>query len=380
MKRTLIVAALSSVFATAAHAQSSVTLYGLLDAGITYTNNQGGHSAWQQSTGSVNGSRWGLRGTEDLGGGLKAIFTLENGFGINNGTLKQNGREFGRQAFVGLAHNQFGSLTLGRQYDSVVDYLGPLSLTGTQFGGTQFAHPFDNDNLNNSFRINNSVKYQSANYNGLKFGALYGFSNSTSFANNRAYSVGVSYNFMGFNVAAAYLQLNNNVNGLAQTVSDPGAVAGDWTFAAARQRAWGAGLNYTFGPATAGFVFTQTRLTDSVAISAGQSGVTGGVGLAGGVRFNNYELNGRYALTPALSLAGSYTYTDGRIVGQSPNWHQFNLQAAYALSKRTDVYLQGEYQKVNTDGLNLRANINGLGTASSNNKQVAVTAGLRHRF
>ncbi|KVA73637.1 porin [Burkholderia ubonensis] len=381
MKKTLIVAALSGVFATAAHAQSSVTLYGLIDAGITYTNNQGGHSAWQQSTGSVNGSRWGLRGAEDLGGGLKAIFTLENGFGINNGTLKQNGREFGRQAFVGLSHSVYGSVTLGRQYDSVVDYLGPLSLTGTQYGGTQFAHPFDNDNLNNSFRINNAVKYQSADYNGLKFGALYGFSNSSNFANNRAYSVGASYSFMGFNVAAAYMQLNNNVNGLAQTVSDPGAVAGDWTFAASRQRTWGAGLNYSFGPATAGFVFTQTRLTDSVAISAGQSGVTGGItSLSGGTRFNNYEINGRYALTPALSLAGSYTYTDGRIVGQSPKWHQFNLQAAYALSKRTDVYLQGEYQKVNSDGLPLRANINGLGTASSNNKQVAVTAGLRHRF
>ncbi|OJA95002.1 porin [Burkholderia ubonensis] len=381
MKMTLIVAALSGVFATAAHAQSSVTLYGLIDAGITYTNNQGGHSAWQQSTGSVNGSRWGLRGAEDLGGGLKAIFTLENGFGINNGTLKQNGREFGRQAFVGLSHSVYGSVTLGRQYDSVVDYLGPLSLTGTQYGGTQFAHPFDNDNLNNSFRINNAVKYQSADYNGLKFGALYGFSNSSNFANNRAYSVGASYSFMGFNVAAAYMQLNNNVNGLAQAVSDPGAVTGDWTFAASRQRTWGAGLNYSFGPATAGFVFTQTRLTDSVAISAGQSGVTGGItSLSGGTRFNNYEINGRYALTPALSLAGSYTYTDGRIVGQSPKWHQFNLQAAYALSKRTDVYLQGEYQKVNSDGLPLRANINGLGTASSNNKQVAVTAGLRHRF
>ncbi|KWN12164.1 porin [Burkholderia ubonensis] len=381
MKKTLIVAALSGVFATVAHAQSSVTLYGLIDAGITYTNNQGGHSAWQQSTGSVNGSRWGLRGAEDLGGGLKAIFTLENGFGINNGTLKQNGREFGRQAFVGLSHSVYGSVTLGRQYDSVVDYLGPLSLTGTQYGGTQFAHPFDNDNLNNSFRINNAVKYQSADYNGLKFGALYGFSNSSNFANNRAYSVGASYSFMGFNVAAAYMQLNNNVNGLAQAVGDPGAVAGDWTFAASRQRTWGAGLKYSFGPATAGFVFTQTRLTDSVAISAGQSGVTGGItSLSGGTRFNNYEINGRYALTPALSLAGSYTYTDGRIVGQSPKWHQFNLQAAYALSKRTDVYLQGEYQKVNSDGLPLRANINGLGTASSNNKQVAVTAGLRHRF
>ncbi|RQS69804.1 porin [Burkholderia sp. Bp8963] len=381
MKRTLIAAALSGVFATAAHAQSSVTLYGLIDAGITYTNNQGGHSAWQETSGSINGSRWGLRGAEDLGGGLKAIFVLENGFGINNGTLKQNGREFGRQAFVGLAHDTYGSLTLGRQYDSVVDYLGPLSLTGTQYGGTQFAHPFDNDNLNNSFRINNSVKYQSANYGGLKFGALYGFSNSTDFSNNRAYSVGVSYSYMGFNFAAAYLQLNNNVNALSQAVADPGAVTGDWTFAASRQRTWGAGLNYTFGPATAGFVFTQTRLTDSRAISAGASGVTGGItGLSGSTRFNNYELNGRYALTPSLSLAGSYTYTDGRIVGQTPSWHQFNLQADYSLSKRTDVYLQGEFQKVNADGLNVNANINGLGTASSTNKQLAVTAGLRHRF
>ncbi|AOI56908.1 porin [Burkholderia diffusa] len=380
MKKPLIVAALAGVCATAAHAQSSVTLYGLIDAGITYTNNQGGHSAWQETSGSINGSRWGLRGTEDLGGGLKAIFTLENGFGINNGTLKQNGREFGRQAFVGLAHESYGSLTLGRQYDSVVDFLGPLSLTGTQYGGTQFAHPFDNDNLNNSFRINNSVKYQSANYGGLKFGALYGFSNSSDFSNNRAYSVGASYSYMGFNVAAAYMQLNNNINALSLAASDPGAVAGDWTFAASRQRTWGAGLNYTFGPATAGFVFTQTRLTDSARISAGQSGVTGGIPLTGGTRFNNYEVNGRYALTPAFSLAGSYTYTDSRLDGQTPSWHQFNLQADYALSKRTDLYLQGEYQRVNADGLAVGANINGLGTASSTNKQIAVTAGMRHRF
>ncbi|MDW9244216.1 outer membrane insertion C-terminal signal domain protein [Burkholderia cepacia] len=380
-EKTLIVTALSGVFVTAAHAQSSVTLYGLIDAGITYTNNQHGHSAWQETSGSVNGSRWGLRGTEDLGGGMKAIFTLENGFGINNGALKQNGREFGRQAFVGLAHDSYGSLTLGRQYDSVVDYLGPLSLTGTQYGGTQFAHPFDNDNLNNSFRINNSVKYQSANYGGLKFGALYGFSNSTSFANNRAYSGGVSYSYLGFNFAAAYLQLNSDVNALAQAATDPGAVTGDWTFASRVQRTWGAGLNYGFGPATVGFVFTQTRLTGIRAISAGQSGVSGGItGLGGTARFSNYELNGRYALTPALSLAGSYTYTQGRLAGDKPTWHQFNLQADYALSKRTDVYLQGEFQKVNNDGLDLGANINGLGAASSTNKQIAVTAGMRHRF
>ncbi len=73
------------------------------------------------SSGNLQGSRWGLRGTEDLGGGLKAIFVLENGFNVFNGTLGQGGDELGRQAYVGLPTTQFGTVTLGRQYDSVVD-------------------------------------------------------------------------------------------------------------------------------------------------------------------------------------------------------------------------------------------------------------------
>ncbi|MGG1946593.1 porin [Trinickia sp. NRRL B-1857] len=381
MKKTLLVGALSGAFATMAHAQSSVTLYGLIDAGITYTNNQGGGHAWQQSTGAVNGSRWGLRGAEDLGGGLKAIFTLENGFGINNGTLKQNGREFGRQAFVGLSSEQFGSVTLGRQYDDVVQYLGPLALTGTQYGGTYFAHPFDNDNLDNSFRINNSVHFQSANYGGFKFGALYGFSNTAGqFSNNRTISVGASYSWMGLNVAAAYLQIDNDLNALNQAATAPGSVAGDATFVASRQRTWGAGLNYTFGPATAGFVFTQTHLNDATGINGASAGTAATLALPGGTaRFNNFEVNARYALTPAVSLAGAYTYTDGSIAGVSPKWNQFNLQADYALSKRTDVYVEGIYQLAVNKDLPINADINGL-NASSNNKQVAASVGLRHRF
>ncbi|MCX4160869.1 MULTISPECIES: porin [Paraburkholderia] len=379
MKKTLLVAALSGVFATAAHAQSSVTLYGLIDAGITYTNNQGGHSNWQETSGAINGSRWGLRGAEDLGGGLKAIFTLENGFNIANGTLGQSGREFGRQAFVGLASDQFGALTLGRQYDSVVDYVGPLALTGTQYGGTQFAHPFDNDNLNNSFRINNSVKYQSVDYAGFKFGGLYGFSNDAGqFANNRAYSVGGSYSWGGLNVAAAYLQLNSNPGAALNNTS--GAVSGDNTFLAGRQRTFGAGANYSFGPATVGLVYTQTNLSQLAGIGAGASGVSGGINGLGGnsARFQNIEANARYALTPALSLAGSYTYTRGNLAGTSPHWNQFNLQSDYLLSKRTDVYLQGEYQRTNKNAI-VSADINGL-AASNSNQQVAVTVGLRHRF
>ncbi|NPT61874.1 porin, partial [Paraburkholderia elongata] len=136
MKKKILAAALLGVLANTAHAQSSVTLYGLIDVGITYTNSQltshGGHSNVQETSGAVDGSRWGLRGAEDLGGGLKAIFTLENGFNVNNGTFGQGGREFGRQAFVGLSSTDYGTVTFGRQYSSMVDYVGPLALTGTE--------------------------------------------------------------------------------------------------------------------------------------------------------------------------------------------------------------------------------------------------------
>src|ERR1700730_17179701 len=135
MKKIPVALAVSAALAaSAAHSQSSVTLYGLIDAGL-----------FQAASGTINGSRFGLRGAEDLGGGLKAIFVLENGFNVQNGKLGQNSRMFGRQAFVGLSSSQFGTVTLGRQYDSLVDFVAPLSATAGTFGDTGFAHPFDND-------------------------------------------------------------------------------------------------------------------------------------------------------------------------------------------------------------------------------------------
>jgi GBP family porin len=367
-----------------AHAQSSVTLYGLIDGGITYTNNQSGHSDWAETSGNINGSRWGLRGNEDLGGGLAAIFTLENGFNINSGTLGQNGRMFGRQAFVGLSSKQYGAVTLGRQYDSVVDYLGPLSLTGTSLGGTYFAHPFDNDNLDNSVRINNAIKYTSVGYGGLKFGALYGFSNSTDFANNRAYSFGASYTYGGLNVAAGYLQFNNDVNNLTlSSAANPGAQTGSFAFAAGRQQTFGAGINYAFGPATAGFVYTQTNLggTNNGFVSGGQSGTSAGLKFnANSARFQNFEGNIRYSLTPTITIAGAYTYTRSSFGGGvNPDFNQVSVYTDYALSKRTDVFLLSEYQHVSHNP-EVSAFINAIGSASSTQSQVAVTAGIRHRF
>src|SRR6516162_5284682 len=102
MKKATLALAVLGVLATQAHAQSSVTLYGILDEGLTFVNNVGGPTGGKRyaldSTNGINGSRWGLTGKEDLGGGLRAIFTLEAGVNINNGQSGQGNTFFGRQA------------------------------------------------------------------------------------------------------------------------------------------------------------------------------------------------------------------------------------------------------------------------------------------
>ena len=385
MKKTLIIAGIMGAFAINAHAQSSVTLYGTLDAGVVYTNNQGGHNNWQQGSGTVSDTYFGLRGSEDLGGGLHAIFTLEDGFNINNGQFNESNTLFNRQAFVGLQSDQYGTLTLGRQYDSVVDYLGPLSEAGSGYGNNLAAHPFDNDNLDNSFSIKNAVKYQSANYAGFHFGGLYGFSNDAGqFANNRAYSAGASYTNGPLNVAAAYLQLNNSLGSSNSGGAVSAGAGSDANLTAVTQRTYGVGANYSFGPATVGLLWTHTQ--DDNLIAGDQNGVGFTVPTGTNLHLDNYEVNGKYALTPALSLNAAYTFTNGHATGGTsdgdPKWQTVSLQADYSLSKRTDFYLEGVYQHASGtlgDGSANVAMINTLSPSSTGN-QVAATVGLRHRF
>ena len=385
MKKTLIIAGIMGAFAINAHAQSSVTLYGTLDAGLVYTNNQGGHNNWQQGSGTVSDTYFGLRGSEDLGGGLHAIFTLEDGFNINNGQFNESNTLFNRQAFVGLQSDQYGTLTLGRQYDSVVDYLGPLSEAGSGYGNNLAAHPFDNDNLDNSFSIKNAVKYQSANYAGFHFGGLYGFSNDAGgFANNRAYSAGASYTNGPLNVAAAYLQLNNSLGSTNSGGAVSAGAGSDANLTAVTQRTYGVGANYSFGPATVGLLWTHTQ--DDNLIAGDQNGVGFTVPTGTNLHLDNFEVNGKYALTPALSLNAAYTFTNGHATGGTsdgdPKWQTVSLQADYSLSKRTDFYLEGVYQHASGtlgDGSANVAMINTL-SPSSNGNQVAATVGLRHRF
>ncbi|MCC8396708.1 porin [Paraburkholderia sp. MMS20-SJTR3] len=381
MKKSLIVVAAAASFASVAHAQSSVTLYGLLDAGLTYTSNVAGNAKWAAGSGGINQSMFGLRGSEDLGGGLKAIFTLESGFNINNGGLGNNGGIFNRQAFVGLSSAQFGTVTLGRQYDAAQDYLAPLTATGS-WGGTFFAHPYNNDNLNTNggLSVNNSIKYSSANYAGFTFGGTYGFSNQAgNFANNRQYSLGAAYQWQGLHLGAAYAQQNNPAGN--RTGASDGVVAnagGVINAAQFRQRQFGAAASYDLGPATVGLAWTQSRIDNLVGAAVGQrQGHT-----------NNYEVNGKYNLTPAMALGIAYTFTDSRGYGvneagndMKTRYHQIGLQADYSLSRRTDVYAQAVYQHAMGDGgvASIYSGDNTVPTSSSKN-QTAATIGLRHRF
>ncbi|RQG99856.1 porin [Paraburkholderia dinghuensis] len=370
MKKTLILAAVTATFASASYAQSSVTLYGIVDAGLTYTTNIQGHHNFAMTSGNIQNSRWGLRGIEDLGGGLKAVFNLESGFDTSNGSL--NGAMFNRQSYVGLHHQDYGTLTLGRQFDSVVDYVGPLMAVGT-WGGTYTAHVLDNDNGNATFSINNSVKYTSPNLSGFEFGGLYGFSNQAGgFANNRTYSFGASYKYDGLQIGAAWLQAQGmDFNGAGSVSGSPLAMFN----LNHRQRVWGAGASYTYGPLVGGVVFTQSRIND-----VGNNSL----------RFNNIEGNVRYNLTPALDIGAMYTYTNANGSdsvlntngSRSAHWHQFALQADYSLSKRTDVYLEGVGlwgSGENAVGMTQIGSTTSGGVSSSKNQGI-ITTGIRHRF
>jgi predicted porin len=387
MKKSLMAAALTAGYALSAHAQSSVTLYGVIDAGLVYTNNQGGHSNFQQISSATENTVFGLKGSEDLGAGLHAIFKLENGFNLNNGTLFNGGDAFGEQAYVGIQSDQFGSVLLGRQFDSVNDYLGPLAAAGNGYGGNLSAHPFNNDDLAaDSLSLNNTVKYTSISYGGLTFGGAYSFSNnSNGFSNNRAYGFGTSYTRGPLNLAAAYLQMNNAGGGTLGTNPNGAIALGDGSadFVAARQRIWGVGGNYAFGPATVGLLWTHSQIDDMASVFAGGAG---NVPLNGGLRLDNYEVNTHYAVTSALSVAGAYTFTDGSYStggsSSSPRWHEVTLQTDYSLSKRTDLYVEGIYQHVSggpQGSILSSASINTL-SPSSTNSQVAVTLGMKHTF
>jgi len=394
MKKSLLALAALGAFAGVAHAQSSVTLYGIVDVGLNVNTNSGGQHLYNMSSGVLQGSRFGLRGTEDLGGGLKAIFVLENGFDVTNGTLGQGGLLFGRQAYVGLS-SQYGTVTMGRQYDSVVDYVGPLEV-GDQWGGYIAAHPDDLDNFNNAYRTNNTVKYTSANYNGLTFGGTYSFGGQAgNFSANQIWSLGVGYSNGPLLLGAGYLNARTPAaaGGMFNTGATAAPAATAVSFAknpvyagyqsANTYQVAGLGGAYTFGAATFGVTYSNVQFyglgtTSATIFNRGST-----------ASFNNVEANFKYQLTPALLAGAAFDFTHGNSVTrtngaptENASYYQGSAGIDYFLSKRTDVYLIGVFQQASgTDstGGQAHASINGL-TASANNRQFTARVGIRHKF
>ncbi|MBN3846606.1 MULTISPECIES: porin [Burkholderiaceae] len=408
-KLPAVVALATIGYSAQAFAQSSVTLYGLIDAGINFTSNvqtarpasgpQGNHqySFQDGATGGIRGSRWGIRGVEDLGGGLKAVFVLENGFSIGNGALAQGGAEFGRQAFVGL-QSSYGTLTLGRQYDSVVDYT-QLFQSGAQWAGYMGAHAGDVDNALNTRRINNAVKFASNDYSGLRFGGLYSFGGVPgSVSRNQVWSLGGGYTHGPFGLGMAYLNArnpnlgfygsnpnngttaaSNNLGSLGSaTTPESNPIYAGYASASTLQIISAAG-SYQIGSATLGLTYSNVQFR-----GLGSTSGPNPLGYTGNARFNNVEVNGRYQLTPAWLAGVAYIYTNasGAENRSGALYHQLQAGSDYFLSKRTDVYFIVVYQHASgTDSLGQPAVAYLTGqTPSASNHQLALRIGITHRF
>ncbi|MBP0595016.1 porin [Paraburkholderia sp. LEh10] len=388
-KKVFTTALLASAFAGTAHAQSSATLYGIIDAGISYANHSknaagGSDKLFKYDDGVAQGSRWGLRGGEDLGGGLKALFVLESGFNSGNGTSGQGGALFGRQAFVGVSKDGIGSLTLGRQYSFSTDYLGGSYSTGAlTVAGNYAYHINDVDQLTSS-RINNSVKFSSANFAGFTFGAMYGFSNQAGAfggapatgtaaapvaGSSRAYSFGLNYANGPIGVGAAYTDIRFPSQA---TPAFPTTIANVSTGTVRDLRTFGFGGRYIIGPATLFALWTNTHFEPISGAST---------------TYNNYEGGAKYAFTAALTGGLGYTYS--RLSGATTgHFNQVDASVDYALSKRTDVYALAIYQDASgktATGAPIQAQIgsstsyfNTSGSGSQN--QLALRVGMRHKF
>lgn len=355
-------------------AQSSVTIYGVISDGIGYFSNEGGHSNVRLVSGANQNNRLGFRVNEDLGGGVSTVATLENGFDVNQGSLGQGGRMFGRQAFVGLSSRRYGTLTVGRQYDVLWDYLDRIEPHAMGPGlATSIG---SNDNIEGNFRYSNSVKYKSPEWNGLEVEALYAFSNKAGdFTQNRAYSAGINYAWGSQRYALTYLNIDQ------PGVSNPsGAVSNDYSGGAfqlfhtsplssnvgvQRQRVVAGGAEYTFGRAHLGGIVSDVRYTylDSTSL-----------------HLDNFDLTAVYNISPALDISAAYVYSIGHYGGldATSHWNQAQLGADYYLSKRTDIYAYFNY--VRASGSRAPAVLFLAAAASSTNTQTALLAGIRHKF
>jgi predicted porin len=333
--------------------------------------------------GQTNGSRWGFRGSEDLGGGMKAVFDLENGFDASAGTLSQGGRLFGRSAWMGL-QTMYGRLTMGRQYDAMHDDLGER-LGATGIWAWIGSHQGDFDNLNANFRWDSSIRYISPTFAGFKFDGVFAPGGTAgNFATNRRYQLAMSYASGPILGAIAYENINDpavsvydsTVGPTDPTFKSPGKSPSFSGFLSANTQAiFGAGIGYRFGTGgQVSLLYTRTIFSDMLKTSTTPN--------TGSATLSSYEANIRYRFVPTLLVAAAYDYTTVRAPGRAAHYNQVIAGPDYFLSKATDIQLAGVWQQATGKDSTGKAAVATIGslTASTTPTQVAVKLILRHRF
>ena len=359
MKPSVLALALIAPLTAAAQTPSSVQVYGLLDAGVVAERGCTGDCAnTRVDSGVASGSRLGLRGREDIGGGTAAVFTVEAGILNDTGASDQNGKLFGRQAFVGL-DSPLGLVTMGRQYNLVYDTL------------TDVADPFHGGMAGSAAnlvgyttkRYDNTIKYVTPRSKGGWIGAaIYSFGESPYNSKvNRAYGATIGYAHGAANLSITHQRKDNllDATGTAPAVDQ-----------SARNSLVAA--NFDFGRFVGYAAYGQSKGDGNSQWD--MSNPYGAVAQTSPFNDSRDVLFGVAVPMGATTLLASYIHKDDRnLANQDAN--QIAIGASYSISKRTDFY--AAFAKIQ--------NRNGAGytvgnATSAGRGDRAINVGMRHSF
>nr|WP_315201564.1 porin [uncultured Albidiferax sp.] len=364
-------AAFSALAAASAVQAQSVTLYGIIDTGIETVSNTaaGGTITRVPSNTGIFASRWGMRGREDLGGGLAAVFTLESGFGPDTGAMGQGGRLFGRQALVGLS-GDWGAVTLGRQYSMLFWSMLDADIVGPSVFGLGSLDAY----IPNA-RHDNAIVYR-GKFNALSLGASYSLGRDTVNAGPspvgtncpgesgsdskacRAWSVLAKYDAPSWGAAVAYDLQHGRTLGAA-----PDAVFG--------------GLNSSDK--------TDARLSVNGYAKFGDAKVGAGVirrdndGSATRPKSSQWYVGASYAINPTWTVDGTVTRLSYKNASNADST-LVAMRALYKMSKRTTVY--GQLGHISNQSA-VAVSVSGGATGSNplaGGSQTGTMVGINHSF
>lgn len=323
--------------ALGAQAQSGPTVFGVVDTGVVSTR-IGAARTTSMDSGIILGSRVGFRGNEDLGGGTRALYTLEMGLNNDTGALGQGGLGFGRQAFVGLSNPRFGRLTMGRHY-SVLH----TTLSAYTEGGLIWGHALNYFRDGTVLRLDNSLRYESPDFAGLSFKLMKAFGEQAGSTGN-VINPSVDYRRGTVKVGASFMQRHKT--------------------AANTERYTTVGGSYDFGPVSASLAYYTLRDDLPQATSLAR---------------NAYEISAAVPLgTNVLWLA--YGQARGRARADT-GASSLSLRYDYVLSKRTRLYTG--YSIIRNDsGASFTVNSasNAGPAVPAGNRVAQAIAGVSHSF